>query len=83
LTQTQNEYRQRVREFVKWSKVVVVVVVMTLLAVLVLENARMPTSVMLIAWPWGTSAAMVMSVSFLSGVIVTLLVLFLGRRSRK
>lgn len=84
MTQTPSEkYKQRVRDVVKWSKAVLLVVAVTLLGVLAVENARVPASVVFIGWPCATSTAMVMSASFLMGAIVTLLVMFLGRRSGK
>jgi uncharacterized integral membrane protein len=68
-----------VRDYAQWSKVVAAAVVITLLAVLVLENATVPAMVKVIAWRWVTNSAVVMLASFFAGVIVTLLVLFLRR----
>jgi uncharacterized integral membrane protein len=83
LTQTPAEFQERVRKFLQRSKVVVLAVLITLLVVLVLQNTVERAVLVFIAWRWVTCSAAIVFVSFLMGVFVTLLVLFLRRRSAR
>lgn len=77
------DYRGRIRDFLHWFKVITLVVVITLLVVVVLQNVVERAVLVFIAWRWVTCSAVIVGVSFLMGMIVTLLVLFLRRGSVK
>lgn len=72
-------FGERVKGFGHWVKVVVLVVLITLLVILVLQNLREPADLVFIVPRWSTSSAMVVAISFLAGIVVTILVVFLRR----
>jgi len=73
--------RERVRAFLRWVKIVALIVLITVFVVVVLQNVVERATIIFIlqSWRWTTNSAMVVSVSFLLGVFVTLLVVFLRR----
>jgi len=75
--------KEHVRGAWHWVKVVALVVLITLIVILVLQNLGESAVVVFIVPRWETSSAMVVAVAFLAGVVVTLLVVFLRRGFRK
>ena len=82
MTDKPSGLKEHVRGAWLWVKVVLLVVLITLLVVLLAQNfvgENASATVKFIAPEWHTSVGMVVLVSFLSGVVVTLLVVFLRR----
>lgn len=76
----------KVRTFLLWAKVVVVVVLLVLLVIAVLQNLEEKAKIMLILNRWSPDSipvAVIIGVSFVSGVVITLLLMFLRRSSGK
>ena len=79
----------RVRGFFLWVKVVIVVVLVVLMVIVVLQNLdddRAKADVRVLIDRWSASdvpVAVIVAVSFAMGVIITLLLMFLRRSSRK
>ena len=67
----------------QWVKVILLVVLITLLVILVLQNLSENAALVFIVPTWETSSAVLVAASFLSGVVVTLLVVFLRRGTGK
>jgi len=79
----------RVATFFMWVKVVAIVVLVVLVVIVVLQNLndeRAKADVRFILDRWSPSdvpVAIIVAVSFVMGVIITLLLMFLRRSSRK
>ncbi|HUW55983.1 MAG TPA: hypothetical protein VMZ92_05065 [Planctomycetota bacterium] len=83
MTDKPSGLKEHVRGAWHWVKVVALVVLITLIVILVLQNLGESAVVVFIVPRWETSSAMVVAVAFLAGVVVTLLVVFLRRGFRK
>ena len=79
VTDEPSGFKERMKGVWLWVKVVLLVVLITLLAILVLQNLGEDATLVFIVPRWETSSAVVVALSFLAGVVVTLLVVFLRR----
>ena len=78
-------FGRKLRTCFLWTKVVVVVTLITVIVIVVLQNLEKPTEVkfLLERWTWKPPTAMLVAVSFVAGVVITLLLVFLRRSSAK
>ena len=74
--------RDRMRAFLRWSKVITLVVLITLFVVVLLQNfVNADAKLVLIVVSWTLPTGAVVLVSFTVGVLLTVLVVFLRRGS--
>ena len=79
MTDKPSGFKDRVKSVWLWVKVVLLVVLITLLVILVLQNLGEDATLVFIVPRWETSSALVVAASFLAGVLVTVLAVFLRR----
>ena len=83
MTSDSGGLKQRVKGIAHWVKVVLLVVLITLLVVLVLQNLEEEATLKFVVPEWHTKVSVVVALSFVTGVLMTLLVVFLRRGSQK
>ena len=83
VTEKPGGFANRLKGVAQWVRIILLVVLITLLVILVLQNLGENAAVVFIVPRWETSSAVLVAASFLSGVVVTLLVVFLRRGTGK
>lgn len=83
MTDKPPEFKDRVRGFAQWVKVIVLVALITLLVVLLLQNISAESTLVFIVPSWTIPTALTVAASFVAGVLVTLLAVLLRRGSGK
>lgn len=83
MTEKPGGFVSRLKSVAQWVRIILLVVLITLLVILVLQNLSEKAAVVFIVPRWETSSAVLVAASFLSGVVVALLGVFLRRGGGK